>query len=116
MRAERDVLATGKTGNQLIAYEDHPLDFDAWDIDLFYEEKPYPVRAVTTMHIIEEGPVRATVEIVRPYMSSRITQRISLWRNSPRIDIPTEINWHEHQPFFKPPFPLATNTPRPTIS
>ncbi len=114
MRAERDVLATGQTGNQLIAYEDHPLDFDAWDIDLFYEEKPYPVRAVTTMHIIEEGPVRATVEIVRPYMSSRITQRISLWRNSPRIDIATEIDWHEHQALLKAAFPLAINSTRAT--
>jgi alpha-mannosidase len=42
-RVERDVLAPGQTGNQLIAYEDRPLNFDAWDIDLFYEEKPYPV-------------------------------------------------------------------------
>ncbi len=113
-RAERDVLAPGQTGNQLIAYEDRPLDFDAWDIDLFYEEKPYPVRAVTSIHIIEEGPVRATVEIVRPYMSSRITQRISLWRNSPRIDIATEIDWHEHQTLLKAAFPLAINSTRAT--
>src|SRR5258708_40148779 len=66
------------------------------------------------MHIIEEGPVRATVEIVRPYMSSRITQRISLWRNSPRIDIATEIDWHEHQALLKAPFPLAINSTRAT--
>jgi alpha-mannosidase len=114
MRAERDVLAPGQTGNQLIAYEDRPLDFDAWDIDLFYEEKPYPVRAVTAMRIIEEGPVRATVEIVRPYMSSRITQRLSLWRNSPRSDIATEIDWHEHQALLKAAFPLAINSTRAT--
>jgi alpha-mannosidase len=112
--AERDVLVPGHTGNQLIAYEDRPLNFDAWDIDLFYEEKPYPVRAVTSMRIIEEGPVRATVEIVRPYMSSRITQRISLWRNSPRIDIASEIDWHEHQTLLKAAFPLAINSTRAT--
>jgi alpha-mannosidase len=111
-RAERDVLAPGQTGNQLIAYEDRPLNFDAWDIDLFYEEKPYPVRDVTSMHIIEEGPVRATVEIVRSYMSSRITQRISLWRNSPRIDVATEIDWHEHLTLLKAAFPLAINSTR----
>ncbi len=113
-RAERDILAPGQTGNQLIAYEDRPLDFDVWDIDLFYEEKPYPVRAVTSARIIEEGPVRATVEIVRPYMSSRITQRISLWRSSPRIDIATEIDWHEHQTLLKAAFPLAINSTRAT--
>ncbi len=114
MRTERDVLAPGQAGNQLIAYEDRPLNFDAWDIDLFYEEKPYPVQAVTSMRILEEGPVRATVEVVRPYMSSRITQRISLWRNSPRIDIATEIDWHEHQTLLKAAFPLAINSMRAT--
>src|SRR5258708_14646601 len=113
-RAGRDVLVPGQMGNQLIAYEDRPLDFDAWDIDLFYEEKPYPVRAVTSLRIIEEGPVRATVEIIRPYLSSRITQRISLWRSSPRIDIATEIDWHEHQTLLKAAFPLAINSSRAT--
>jgi alpha-mannosidase len=113
-RAERDVLALGQTGNQLIAYEDRPLNFDAWDIDLFYEEKPYPVQVVTSMRIVEEGPVRATVEIVHLYLSSRITQRISLWRNSPRIDIATEIDWHEHQTLLKAAFPLAINSTRAT--
>jgi len=113
-RAERDVLAPGQTGNQLIAYEDRPLNFDAWDIDLFYEEKPYLVRSVTSLRVIEEGPVRATVEIVRPYMSSHITQRVSLWRNSPRIDIATEIDWREHQTLLKVAFPLAINSTRAT--
>lgn len=113
-RAGRDVLAAGQVGNQLIAYEDRPLNFDAWDIDLFYEEKPYPLAATSALRILEEGPVRATVEIVREYLSSRITQRISLWRSSPRIDIATEIDWHEHQTLLKAAFPLAINSTRAT--
>jgi alpha-mannosidase len=47
-------------------------------------------------------------------MSSCITQRISLWRNSPRIDIATEIDWHEHQTLLKAAFPLAINSTRAT--
>src|SRR5260221_9579425 len=113
-RAERNILASGQTGNQLIAYEDRPMNFDAWDIDLFYEEKPYPVQAVTALRITEEGPVRGTVEIVRPYLSSRITQRISLWRDSPRIYIASELDWQEHQPLLKAAFPLAINSTRAT--
>lgn len=113
-RAERDVFVEGLTGNQLIAYEDRPMKFDAWDIDLFYEEKSYPVQTVASLRILEEGPVRATVEIVRPYLSSRITQRISLWHNSPRIDIATEIDWHQHQTLLKAVFPLAINSTRAT--
>jgi alpha-mannosidase len=47
-------------------------------------------------------------------MSSRITQRISLWRSSPRIDIATQIDWHEHQTLLKAAFPLAINSTRAT--
>lgn len=113
-RVQRDVFTNGQVGNELVAYEDRPLDFDAWDIDLFYEEKPYPLHDNTSVHILEEGAVRATVEVVRYYLSSRITQRISLWRSSPRIDFATEIDWHEHQILLKAVFPLAINSNRAT--
>ncbi len=113
-RVGRDVLAEGQVGNQLIVYEDRPLNFDAWDIDLFYEEKAYPLSENVALRVREEGPIRATVEIVREYLSSRITQRISLWRSSPRIDIATEIDWHEHQVLLKAAFPLAINSTRAT--
>ncbi len=112
--AEREVFISGQTGNQLIAYEDRPLNFDAWDIDIYYEEKPYPLHNAPTMRILEEGPVRVCVEIERSYLKSRITQRVSLWRSSPRIDIATEIDWHEHQTVLKAVFPLAINSTRAT--
>jgi alpha-mannosidase len=109
-RAERDVFLPGQSGNQLVAYEDRPLSFDAWDLDIFYEEKPYTLHEASRIQVIEEGPVRVTVEIERPYLSSRITQRISLWRCSPRIDIATEIDWHQHQTVLKALFPVDINS------
>jgi alpha-mannosidase len=111
---QREILAPSENGNQLIAYEDRPLHFDAWDIDLFYEEKPYPLQESIRMRVTEEGSLRATVEIERRFLSSRVTQRISLWRDSRRIDFATEIDWHEHQMLLKAVFPLAINATRAT--
>lgn len=113
-RVGREVLAPGQVGNQLIVYEDRPLNFDAWDIDLFYEEKPYILPEAGQMDIIEDGPIRATVEVTRHFLSSHIRQRVSLWRNSPRIDFATEIDWHEHDILLKAAFPLAVNSTRAT--
>lgn len=110
----REIIAPGESGNQIIAYEDRPLNFDAWDIDLYYEEKPYPLREQTRMRVIEEGPLRATVEVEHRFLSSRVTQRISLWRDSRRIDFATEIDWHEHQMLLKAAFPLAIHSTRAT--
>jgi alpha-mannosidase len=113
--ADREIITPEQTANQLIAYEDRPLNFDAWDIDLYYEEKPYPLRDdEVQMRVLEEGPIRTTVEVERSFFSSRITQRISLWRDSRRIDFATEIDWHEHQTLLKAAFPVAINAVRAT--
>jgi alpha-mannosidase len=112
--ADREVLAPGQCANQLVAYEDRPLNYDAWDIDLYYEEKPYPLRDNVQIRPIEDGPVRATVEVTRLFLSSRVTQRISLWRDSPRIDFSTEIDWHDHQLLLKALFPVAINATHAT--
>ncbi|MGH2498252.1 MAG: alpha-mannosidase [Ktedonobacteraceae bacterium] len=110
----RKVFASEQMGNQLIAYEDRPLNFDAWDIEIYYEEKPYVLREAVQMVIIEDGPIRATVEVTRHFLSSHVRQRISLWRNSPRIDFATDIDWHERDILLKAAFPLAVNSTRAT--
>lgn len=112
--ARREVIPPGETANQLIAYEDRPLQFDAWDIDLYYEEKPYHLREQTVLRVIEKGPVRATIEVEHRFLSSRVTQRISLWRSSRRIDFATEIDWHAHQMLLKAAFPVAINATHAT--
>ncbi|MBV9789904.1 MAG: alpha-mannosidase [Chloroflexi bacterium] len=113
-RYDRDVLEPGQTANQLIAYEDRPLNYDAWDIDIFYAEKPYPIQDVTHIHVCENGPIRGGVEITRRFLNSTIRQRILIYSDLPRIDFATEIDWHEHQILLKAGFPVAINATRAT--
>lgn len=113
-RYERDIIAPGTTGNQLVAYEDRPLNWDAWDIDIFYAEKPYPVRDILDWHVVEEGPLRAAVEITRRIGQSSIRQRICLWHNRRRIDFVTEVDWQERQMLLRALFPLNINATRAT--
>jgi alpha-mannosidase len=114
-RAGREVIAPGEQGNRLIAFEDRPLNFDAWDINIYYQDKPYPVDDVTSWEVVEHGPLRGGVEIVRQYGQSVITQRILLYRDVPRIDFPTHVDWHEHQTLLKASFPVTVNAPRATF-
>jgi len=57
-RTGREVIAPGETGNRLIAFEDRPLNFDAWDINIYYTDKPYPVDDVASWRVVETGPLR----------------------------------------------------------
>jgi len=113
-RAGRELIARGATGNQLVAYEDRPLNWDAWDIDIFYEEKPYPVREIVDWQVAEEGPVRAAIAITRRLGQSTIRQRICLWRASRRVDFITDVDWQERQTLLRALFPLEVNATRAT--
>lgn len=106
----RELIAPGTTGNQLVTYEDRPLSWDAWDIDPFYTEKPYPVHTIQESRVVERGPLRAGIEIVRRIGRSTIWQRIYLWHQRRRIDFVTEVDWQERQTLLRVLFPLNLNT------
>lgn len=114
LKRGREIVAEGGRANQLIAYEDRPLHWDAWDIDVFYREKPYPVNTVQDWRVVEEGPVRAAIEITRRLGESVIQQHICLWRASRRVDFVTEVDWQERQTLLRALFPLRINAMRAT--
>lgn len=114
-RAKRQVLKPGQAGNVMVSYEDRPHNYDAWDVNCYYTEKSWPVDQVTSMEIIERGPVRATLRIEKSYLDSVIVQYVSLYRDLPRIDIRNEIDWKEHQIFLKNYFPVDVHTNEATF-
>jgi alpha-mannosidase len=108
-QAGRELIPAGRQANQLVLYEDRPLRWDAWDIDIFYEQKPYPVHDISDWQIVERGPLRAAIELTRRCGQSEIRQRICLWRDSRRIDFVTTVDWHERQMLLRALFPLDLN-------
>ena len=106
-RYQREVLMPGGGGNRLQAFEDKPNDADAWDIDRFYTQKSWDLTAVSDWTVVEQGPLRAGVELRREWDGSTVTQRILLHAELPRIDFQTRIDWHHHQVLLKAAFPLA---------
>jgi alpha-mannosidase len=67
------------------------------------------VQTIKDLRVIEEGPLRAAIEITRTVGSSTIRQRICLWRGSRRIDFVTEVDWQERQTLLRAMFPLRIN-------
>ncbi len=106
----REVVMPGATANRLTAYEDRPRRFTAWNIEPYYREKATPILAVGSLQVVEQGPVRITLEIKRPFLKSTITQCISLWTGSRRLDFATELDWHDKQILVKALFPLNLHT------
>jgi len=114
---EREITAPGQTANALTLFEDKPLRYDAWDVDVFYKDKPYPLREIGTIEafeVVENGPVRAGFEIRRRFLGSTLTQRVFLYAHSPRVEFETDVDWRERQMLLKAAFPVAVNAARAT--
>ncbi|GBC95353.1 Mannosylglycerate hydrolase [bacterium HR16] len=108
------MLASGEKGNQLQLFEDKPLYWDAWDIDIFYQEKGRVVTELDSVEVVESGPVRAAIRFTRTFGNSCITQTVQLAKGSRRIDFVTEVDWYEEYKLLKVAFPVAVNSQRAT--
>lgn len=111
----REVLQPGKSANLMRVYEDKPIYYDNWDIDIFYKEKYWDVTDVQSIEWTERGPVRATLQIERKFQGSLIRQKIHFYANLRRIDFESYVDWHEHQQLLKVHFPLAIHTDEATF-
>jgi alpha-mannosidase len=109
--ASREVLAPGTLANQFQAFEDRPKFWDAWDLDIFYDDKMWTADPAIAVRVVAAGPLCATLEIERQILHSRYTQRISLAYNSPRLDIETSIDWRERHILLKVAFPVDILSP-----
>lgn len=111
----REVLRPGQRGNLMRMYEDKPIYYDNWDIDIYYTEKYWDVTELTSLRWTDVGAVSATLELERCVSSSLIRQRIRFYANSRRIDFETYVDWHEHQHLLKVHFPVDVHTDEATF-
>ncbi len=112
--AGREVLPEGERANVFLAFEDRPLNFDAWDIDIYYDDRQWEAEPAHELSLIEDGPLRVGLLIKRRIRSSEIVQRVYLYRNSPRLDFDTWFDWHEQNTLLKVAFPVDVLSPTAT--
>jgi len=113
-RVNRQVLKEGQRGNVLQAFEDKPHNWDAWDINIYYQEKMWEIDDVQSIKIVEKGPLKATLEIKRNFLDSTIVQYMSIYKNTSVIDFDTTIDWKEKHILVKAAFPVDIHTEKAT--
>ena len=113
-RANREVLKDGYKGNVLQAFEDKPHNWDAWDINIYYQDKMWEVNDLQSIKVIEDSSNKATLEIKRKFLDSTIVQLMSIYKDIPRIDFDTTIDWKEKQILLKAAFPVDIHAEKAT--
>lgn len=111
--AERELVPAGSAANLLQLHRDTPTQWDAWDLDEHYRRITTDLVDVSALEIVE-GPAGQALRIERAFGASRVVQHLALDATAPRLQISTDVDWHERQKLLKLAFPLDVHAERAT--
>ena len=107
-----------KLGRELLSgpmtlqlFEDEPRKWSAWEVE--YSALSRPPREVVggpaKVRVVEGGPARVALEVVRTAAGSTFTQTLRLagGEAGDRLEIVTEVDWRTKGTLLKQAFPLA---------
>ena len=112
LTANRELLAPGERGNLLRLHDDLPNQWDAWDVDAHYKHRYTELTHTDSVTVVANSPLVGAIRIERSLGASRITQTVWLRAGSRRVDVETDVDWHETEKFLKAVFPLDVHAER----
>ncbi|MFE5484887.1 alpha-mannosidase [Streptomyces sp. NPDC056527] len=108
----RETVAPGAAANLLQIHPDFPNMWDAWDVDQFYRNTVTDLTDADEVAVAMQTGRAVSVRVTRSFGSSRAVQTLTLASGAKRLDLETEVDWHETEKFLKAAFPLDLHTDR----
>ena len=105
-RNGRELCKEGKALNSIVCYENRPHNYDAWDINIYYDQKQWDVTDVTGVDVISEGPVLTKLRVHYAFNNSTIDQDVVFYTAIDRVDFDTTVDWKEQHYMLKAHFPV----------
>ena len=109
----RQVIKKGERANRLFVLENHPNQYDAWEIQRSANDKEYDVCGAYDIYTVEDG-ARTGIHYKKMHMESEIEQTVWFYEDMPKIDFETKINWVQKRQVLKVSFPVEINTDKAT--
>ncbi|KAM5489504.1 Glycoside hydrolase, 38 vacuolar alpha mannosidase [Microsporum audouinii] len=110
LRVNREVIAKGGKANQFVIFDDKPLYWQAWDVEVYHldsrkeltstetkiaEQSPHRVSVVTETKISDQSWVKTTISLSAETKDSM-----------PMVEMDCEVEWQETMRFLKVEFPV----------
>jgi alpha-mannosidase len=100
------VNAQGAVLNEWQLFEDCPGMYNAWDIVKTYKNRRIDLPGWKNISVAENGPLTIALRMERSFENSGAVQIIRMYRDNPRIDFETFVDWHETERLLKVAFPV----------
>jgi alpha-mannosidase len=107
--AKAEVFGNGK-GRAVVL--DDPSD--TWSHDVKAYTKELGTFANARFHVLENGPLRATIRVRTRYGGSSLETDWSLYAGGRTVEKRVALDWHEHLKVLKFSFPVDVQNPQPT--
>lgn len=114
-QARREVLSKGHKANQFVIFDDKPIYWQAWDVEVYHLESRKELKS-SKSYAVETGPHRVSVATETKiskdsWIKSTIYLDATVDDDASMITIETEVEWRENMKFLKVEFPVdITNT------
>ncbi|MEI6972709.1 MAG: glycoside hydrolase family 38 C-terminal domain-containing protein, partial [bacterium] len=105
--AQRELVATGAAGNMLELFDDHPHNFDAWDIEEYYRTMRVGTASAEGGVMRIDGSARSGLRAVLRIGKSVLTQTVWLEADGKRLDFVTGADWDERHKLLRVAFPTT---------
>lgn len=106
--AERFVQTSNM--NVLQIFDDLPNEYDAWNVDISYQDKMRFVDELVESKVVENNQLRFVLRQTWKYQKSTIVQDMILYKDDRRIDFVNHVDWHTQNQLLKVAFPVDVHT------
>ena len=101
-----EMIVAGEPGNNLTLYEDRPHNWDAWEVDISYEEMALETAQGKRWSSTGQGVIRQGLKFELSIGQSTITQKITLSKKSKALEFYTLVEWQECHRMLRTSFPV----------
>jgi alpha-mannosidase len=103
----REVVPSGTRTAVLELAEDHPVEYDAWDLESWTTGAGVPITAAEHVEVVAAGPLVGQL-VVRRSIGSRssATTTVTMRAASARLEIHLAVDWHEDERLLSMVFPI----------
>ena len=105
VKAGRELLPAGRHVTLELA-PDHPVEYDAWDVEQWTRGLGSPLAGAESVEIVDAGPLVATLRVRRTFGRSTVVTDMTMRAGSARLDITFDVDWQEDEKLLSLMVPL----------
>ncbi|KAL9586669.1 MAG: hypothetical protein Q9212_000738 [Teloschistes hypoglaucus] len=107
---DRDIIPKGQKANQLVIFDDKPLYWQAWDVEVYHLRSREELKP-SKVYIVDDGPhmvslCTETKISEQSWIKTTISLAASIEGHPSYVSMSSEVEWHETMRFLKVEFPV----------